>query len=218
MASAFHVHAKVVSASGGIGWICRSLIGRFGHIPSFESFGRMLAVFAVLAVVHAVIDLVKHLRQFLRNKKVETGKTCGSRFLRKKPSDVGLKHEVPSLWYCFVTAFYENQSPKHISNVDMVTISKSDLNAIAVASNIVVFSLIGIGFPLCHLSLGYQWLIQLQDTFPKIMQKAAYSYLVITLVNNVGGFAVTLVKIFPSFHFDETLFRGFGRVFGISLR
>ena len=194
---------KVVTASGGIGWISRSLHFRFGHIPSFESFGRIMAFLFILSFVYASIDLAKHFRQFQMNKKTGTAMTSGSHSRRKKPSDFGLKRERPSLWYCFVTAFYEHQSPKDLSNVNTVTRIKSDLTALVLLSSTAVVTVMNLGFPVCYLPLGHQWFIQLQDFYPRSIQHSVYLCLVAALANNLVGFVVTLVKTLSSFEFTE---------------
>lgn len=187
---------KIVAALLGFSWVSLSFIIRFGHISSFEVFCRFLALLNIICLVYALCDCAHHIQQFRINMKTGTAMNLGHRFRSKRPTDVGLKFEVPSLWYCFGPAFYQRQNSRDRAKVAAVTLSPSNLSLLVVQIWIVLAGLIGHGFPvlpLYHLICGHQGLVYHQKTFPNIMRYSVYGILLGALVNNLAGFAATLV-------------------------
>lgn len=186
----------VVAVIGGLSMSCISLTFRFGHLPSFDVFDRFVGGFSVLYMVYAVVDYVHHLHQFVANMKTGSAMDLGfrSRSMRwKKPSDVGLTHEAPSLRYCFVTAFREKQNAKDRDNVAMVTVSPSNLPVVLVQTMTALNSVL-MCLPSPLLIRGHQGMIHFQDSFPKAAQMSVYGYLAVVLGNQIGTFALTLVE------------------------
>lgn len=183
---------KVVAASMGLSWIGSSLNFRFGHIPSFEPFSRFLAILSFISMVYASNDFIRHIQQFVINMKTGTAMNFGSRFRPKKASDVGLKYERPSMWYCLVSAFCERQTPKDRAKLTKASPTPSNLSLIIIQANIVTFAMIA-WLQIHYLSCGHQGMAYLQETFPKSTQMSVYGYLVAAVSNNFGGFVGTLV-------------------------
>ena len=198
----------VSAVMGGLSLCCLSLTFRFGHLSSFDLFDRFVGILVVLYMVYAIADCVHHLQQFVANMKNGTAMDLGyrSRSMQwKKPSDVGLKYEAPSLWYCFVTAFWEKQNAKDRDNVAMATVSPSSLPVVLVQ---IMTALNGVlqCLPSQHLIRGHQGMIHVQDAFPKATQMSVYGYLAMAVAYLLGTFALTLVELLSNFMKKWVLF------------
>ena len=185
----------VVAATGGLSFIALSLNFRFGHIPSFEAFGRFLAVLSILSMIYALCDCAHHIHQFAINMKTETAMDLGlrsSRFQTQRPSQMGLKSESPSLFYCFVNAFCARQNNEDPAIMEMVTAVPSNIPVVMLSVSTAFFGMAA-AVQFHFLMLGQQGMIYLQETFPKLTQMAVYGTLGAALANNFGAFAGTLV-------------------------
>lgn len=184
---------QVVSALGGLSWISSSLNWRFGHIPSFETCGRLVSIFSILSTVYGLVDFMDHLQQFLINKKTESAMDYGFDFQSKRGSHVGFKYESPSCWYCLVTAFFGHQNQTDRAKVQMVTQTPSSVPVIVMSAMIAGVSTIWY-LNFYYLIWGHQGMIYLQSTFPRTHQMVVYLALCVALVNNFGAFTGSLVE------------------------
>lgn len=184
----------IVAVSGGLSFVCLSLNFKFGHIPSFEAFGKLLAVLSVISMVYAVSDLIHHLHQFAVNINAGTAMDFGFNIpsQKKDASAIGLNNEAPSLWYCFVGAFLEPHHLTDFVNAEMMTPVHSNISVLFLETMNLIFALTGL-LQFHYLFWGYEGMIYLQNAFPKLTRMAVYGFLGAALANNFGTFAGTLV-------------------------
>jgi len=179
----------VVAATGGLSFVSLSINFRFGHLPSFESMSRMLAVLSLISVAYAFLDLRHHVRQFVVNLKEGTATNCIFQFTPKQPLAFALGPQRPTLWYCFFPSFFHRPSD-------------AEASATSVPSNVAVLGINAMtaffggltGFLQIHCLLrGHRGMQYLRDTFPRTTQMAVYGFLGAALANNFAAFAGTLV-------------------------
>ena len=115
----------------------------------------------------------------------------------KRPSEVGLKYEAPSLWFCFVTVFREHQNPKYRAKVAMATRTPSTIPIVALQMTVAIFSItthLTQSVPHYYLICGHQGMAHLQVRFPNLCKFAAYGFLLGLMMNNFAAFTGTLVE------------------------
>lgn len=64
----------------------------FGHLESFEVFGKALAVMSLIGLSFAINDSVQHIYRFITGPKVKSQVDLGFFFPEKRADEVGLNY------------------------------------------------------------------------------------------------------------------------------
>lgn len=184
------IRAFVVGVTLGLSFVCLSLNFMFGHLETFEVFGKALAVLSLIGLSYAINDSAQHIYRFLTAPKVKSQVDMGFFFPEKTAVEVGLNYEFPTLWECFVTSTYKQ--PEDYRAVALATVTPSNFPVVYTVTLTALFGLANL-MQIHYLVCGHEGMQYRREVFPKITQMSVYGWLLAATANNFGTFAGTLV-------------------------
>jgi len=180
----------VVGVTLGLSFVCLSLNFMFGHLESFEVFGKALAVMSLIGLSYAINDSVQHIYRFITGPKVKSQVDLGFFFPEKRADEVGLNYAYPTLWECFITSTYKQ--PEDYRAMSLATVTPSNFPVVYTVTLTALFGLANL-MQIHYLFCGHEGMEYRREIFPKITQMSAYGFLLAATANNFGTFAGTLV-------------------------
>merc|ERR1712228_540683 len=86
------IRAFVVGVTLGLSFVCLSLNFMFGHLETFEVFGKGLAVMSLIGLSYAINDSAQHIYRFMTGPKIKGQVDLGFFFPEKTADEVGLSY------------------------------------------------------------------------------------------------------------------------------